>query len=378
MPLPSAGDFGTPLVISTSTGKPKPWSTGEVAGTCVDSRDHVFIVTRGNLVNSPETLDSVPAAPVIEFDTAGNVVNAWGDRNVLPNGIHGCFIDYQDNVWIAGNGDGIVQKYPHDGSHLPLLQIGTRGVCDNPPVNNCGNSGRNPLANQSKTLLNQPANMYIDPNRDPVTGERGSIYIADGYGNHRVVVFSAGGTWLRQWGGVAGVVNHPLFDSPGLFASGDGGHPHCITIGNDSLVYVCDRADDRIQVFTKTGLLQRIIPVVPGTGVTLGIGGVPGLGTAGSAWDLAFSNDDMQTLMFEVDGGNEILHIMDRVLGTILSGFGTPGLHAGQFTFLHSVVLDSKGNLYTGETINGRRVQKFTHIECNNGNGQGDGQGNCS
>jgi len=378
MPLPSAGDFGTPLVISTSTGKPKPWSTGEVAGTCVDSRDHVFIVTRGNLVNSPETLDSVPAAPVIEFDTAGNVVNAWGDRNVLPNGIHGCFIDYQDNVWIAGNGDGIVQKYPHDGSHLPLLQIGTRGVCDNPPLNNCGNSGGNPLANMSHTLLNQPANMYIDPNPDPVTGQRGSIYIADGYGNHRVVVFSATGTWLRQWGGVAGVVNHPLIDSPGLFASGDGGHPHCITIGNDSLVYVCDRADDRIQVFSKTGMLQRIIPVVPGTGVTLGIGGAPGLGTAGSAWDLAFSNDDMQTLMFEVDGGNEILHIMDRAMGSILSGFGTPGLQAGQFTFLHSVVLDSKGNLYTGETINGRRVQKFTHIECNNGNGQGNGQGNCS
>jgi len=364
MPLPSAGDFGTPLVLSTSTGKPKPWSTGEVAGTCVDSRDHVFIVTRGNLVNSPETLDSVPAAPVIEFDTAGNVVNAWGDRNVLPNGLHGCFIDYQDNVWIAGNGDGIVQKYPHDGSHLPLLQIGTRGVCDNPPpvgTNNCGNSGANPLANQSHTLLNQPANMYIDPNPDPVTGQRGSIYIADGYGNHRVVVFSADGTWLRQWGGpVTGPVNDPVTDFPGLFASGDGGHPHCITIGNDGLVYVCDRADDRIQVFTKTGVFQRIIPVVPGTGVTLGIGGAPGLGTAGSAWDLAFSNDHMQRLMFEVDGGNEILHIMDRAMGTILSGFGTPGLQPGQFTFLHSVVLDSKGNLYTGETINGRRIQKFT------------------
>src|SRR5260221_4849325 len=148
MPLPSAGDYGTPLVVSTSTGKPKPWSTGEVAGTCVDSQDHVFIVTRGNLVNSPETLDSVPAAPVIEFDTDGNVVNAWGDRNILPNGIHGCFVDYQDNVWIAGNGDGIVQKYSHNGTLL--LQIGTRGVCDNPPANVCGNSGANPAANQSK------------------------------------------------------------------------------------------------------------------------------------------------------------------------------------------------------------------------------------
>jgi len=383
MPLPSAGDWGTPLVISTSTGRPKPWSTGEVAGTCIDSRDHVFIVNRGNLVNSPETLDSVPAAPVIEFDRAGNVVNAWGDRNVLPNGIHGCFVDYQDNIWIAGNGDGIVQKYKHDGSML-LLQIGTRGVCDNPPGNACGNSGANPLANQSKTLLNQPANMWIDPKPDPVTGRRGSIYIADGYGNHRVVVFQDNGngtaTWLRQWGGVAGVVNFPETDSPGLFASGDGGHPHCITAGNDDLLYVCDRANDRIQVFTKTGVYQgvlgkpvRIIPVVPGTGVTLGIGGAPGLGTAGSAWDLAFSKDNQQRFMFEADGGNEILHIMSRVSGKILSGFGTPGLQAGQFTFLHSVVLDSKGNLYTGETINGRRIQKFVPV-----GGCGDNsQGNC-
>ena len=387
MPLPSAGDWGTPLVISTSTGKPKPWSTGEVAGTCIDSKDHVFIVTRGNLVNSPETLDSVPAAPVIEFDPAGNVVNAWGNRNVLPNGIHGCFIDYQDNIWIAGNGDGIVQKYSHDGAQL-LLQIGTRGFCDNPlnpaatpPVlvaGTCGNSGGNPLANLSKTLLNQPANMYIDPNPDPVTGQRGSIYIADGYGNHRVVVFNSTGTWLRQWGGVAGTVNNPVTDYPTLFGAGDGGHPHCIAGGNDGLLYVCDRQNDRIQVFSKTGALQRVIPVVPGTGRTLGIGGAPGLGTAGSAWDLAFSNDAFQTFMFEVDGGNEILHIMDRVAGSILTGFGTPGLQSGQFTFLHSVVLDSKGNLYTGETINGRRIQKFTHIECNDGNGKGNGNGNCS
>jgi hypothetical protein len=372
MPLPSAGDFGTPLVVSTSTGQPKPWSTGEVAGTCVDSRDHVFIVTRGNLVNSPETLDSVPAPPVMEFDPEGNVVNAWGDRNVLPNGIHGCFVDYQDNLWIAGNGDGIVQKFTRSGQLL--LQIGTRGVCDNPPTNLCGNSGGNPAANKSHVLLNEPANMYIDPNPDPQTGQRGSIYIADGYGNHRVVVFNAAGQWVRQWGGVAGTVNY-VTDSPGLFASGDGGHPHCVTIGNDGLVYVCDRADDRIQVFDKLGNLKRIIPVVPGTGVTLGIGNAPALGTAGSAWDLVFTNDQAQKLMIEADGGNEIVHIMDRIGGAILSGFGAPGLQAGQFTFLHSVALDSKGNLYTGETINGRRIQKFVRADCAPGKGNGKGKG---
>ena len=97
------------------TGRPRTWIPGEVAGTCVDSRDHVFIVTRGNLI-APEGVKGIAAPPVMEFDTEGNTVAAWGDRNILPNGIHGCFVDYQDNVWIAGNGDGIVQKYSHSGS----------------------------------------------------------------------------------------------------------------------------------------------------------------------------------------------------------------------------------------------------------------------
>jgi hypothetical protein len=142
------------------------------------------------------------------------------------------------------------------------------------------------------------------------------------------------------------------------------------------MVYVCDRADDRIQVFSKLGALQRIIPVVPGTGVTLGIGNAPGLGTAGSAWDVVFTNDKLQKFMIEADGGNEIVHIMDRVLGKILSGFGAPGLQAGQFTFLHTVALDSKGNLYTGETINGRRIQKFVRADdCAPGKSNGKGRG---
>lgn len=348
-----------PTSPDPTTGRPRVWIPGEVAGTCVDSQDHVFIVTRGNLI-SPENIVGIAAPPVMEIDPDGNTVAGWGDRNVLPNGIHGCFIDYQDNIWIAGNGDGIVQKYSHAGSLL--LQIGTRGVCDNPPTNVCGNSGSNPAANQSKTLLNQPADVYVDPNRDPITGQRGSVYIADGYGNHRVVVFSATGTYLRQWGGVAGTVNNPVTDFPGQFGAGDGGHPHCVNIGIDGNVYVCDRQDDRIQVFTKTGDLVKVIPVIPGTGATQGPNGAPPLGTIGSAWDLEFSGDALQRLMFEADGGDEQLLIMDHWVGNILARFGQPGRQAGQFTYLHTIARDSKGNLYTGETIDGRRVQKFKPV----------------
>jgi hypothetical protein len=366
-PLPSDA-----TQISNTTGRPKPWVTGEVGGTCVDSRDHVFTVNRGfqnNLV-SPETVIAVPSPPVIEYDVAGNVANAWGTPSVVPTGIHGCFVDNHDNVWIAGNGDGIVQKYSHDGSTL-LLQIGTRGKCDWPANNNaCGNSGADPTANKSHTLLNEPADLAVDPGN-------GDIYIADGYGNHRVVVFDKNGNWLRHWGGVVQNSAQPNLTAHdrGSFAAGDGGHPHCVVIANNGNLYVCDRADDRILVYEKNPsncdhstdppVCQplQIINVLPGTGVTTAPNGAAPLGTAGSAWDLAFSNDRANKFMFEADGGNEQVHIMDRIMGSILSSFGQPGHQAGNFTFLHTIAIDSRGNLFTGETINGRRIQKFVRVD---------------
>jgi hypothetical protein len=170
------------------------------------------------------------------------------------------------------------------------------------------------------------------------------------------VVFDSKGTYLRQWGSVG--------DGPGQFGAGDGGHPHCIVLGNDGLVYTCDRGQDRIQVFDKSGKLVKVIPVIPGTGT-------PGIGTAGSAWDVEFSPDRRQELMFNADGGNEVVWTFDRLAalaGTalfatpgqgILAGFGRPGHNAGEFTFLHTVAADSKGNLYIAETVGGRRIQKF-------------------
>jgi DNA-binding beta-propeller fold protein YncE len=348
--------------------KPLPhnWVTGEVGGTCIDSQDHVFIVTRGfqtgGLV-SPEGVGGQPeksaaSPPVIEFDPDGNVVNAWGDPSlvpagpgpvpapnagknaVLPNGIHGCFVDYQDNVWIAGNGDGVVQKYSHDGSSR-LLQIGTKFVCDN-GMGGAGACGNYMLEGSSQTLLNDPADIAVDPSN-------GDVYIADGYGNHRVVVFDKNGTYLRQMGGVG--------TGLGQFTAGDGGHPHCVVLGKDGYVYACDRGQDRINVYTKAGTPVAEIPVIPGTAA---------LGTAGSAWDVDFSPDHKQTFMYESDGGNEVVWTFNHAAAlaglsnAILAGFGRPGHMAGEFTFLHMMAVDSNGNLYAGETIGGRRIQKFT------------------
>jgi hypothetical protein len=323
--------------------KPLPdrWVTGEVAGTCLDSNDHLFTVNRGATGGPPgnltakEALFGQPSPAVIEFDRAGNVVNSWGNLAVLPTGLHGCFVDYQDNVWIAGNGDGIVQKYSHGGQLL--LQIGTKGVCDGP----CGESASR---NSSHTLLNQPANMTVDPSN-------GDIYIADGYGNHRVVVFDKNGVWLRQWGSAG--------TNPGQFSPTGGGHPHCVVLDKAGRVYACDRANDRVQVFDKFGNNPRVIPIKPGTGPGTGIG---------SAWDMSFSADQGQTFLFDVDGGNEVLWELDRGAAlsgdpnAILIGFGRPGHMAGDFTFLHSVAVDSRNNMFLGETIGGRRVQRFVRV----------------
>src|SRR6266566_893093 len=247
------------FVVDASWPKPLPSVDG-----------HVVTINRafqnGGLVGQDGTT-SVPAPPVVEYDAEGNVVRAWGDATllpapdnrvaVLPNGIHNCFVDYQNNVWIAGNGDGVVQKWTRSGSRK-LLQIGTKFTCDNADraVTTCQNSAtvdHPAYQGTSTTLLNNPADMGVDPNPDPITGRRGNVYIADGYGNHRVAVFNSDGAYVRQWGSVG--------NGPGQFGAPDGGHPHCVVLGTDNLVYACDRPNSRIEVFDRMGNLQRVIPI---------------------------------------------------------------------------------------------------------------------
>src|SRR5437773_2145716 len=332
-------------VVDPYWPKPLPnrWVTGEVGGICVDRNDHVFGINRRNITALELRVGKVAAPPVIEYDQEGNVVAAWGDPNVLPLAIHGCFVDHENNLWIAGSRGGTVQKWTHDGSKL-LVQIGNRTVCDGVD-GRCGEPG----LNSSRITLNNPADIAVDP-------DSGDVYIADGYGNHRVVVFNAQGQYLRQWGS-SGM-------APGQFSPIGGGHPHCVVIDGNGLVYACDRGNDRIQVFDKIGNLVSIISVKPGTGYVPAPDGTPGRQAVGSALDIAFSQDRRQRFLLNVDTGNEVLWILDRNVPRgeqprIVGGFGSQGHGAGNFTLLHMIALDSKGNLYTSETVDGRRLQKF-------------------
>ena len=319
---------------------PNRWVTGAVGGVCVDHNDHVFGINRSDITALELRVGKVAAPPVIEYNQEGDVVQAWGDPNVLPIGIHGCFIDQQRNLWIAGSGGGMIQKWTRDGKLL--LQIGSRTTCDGP----CGETAS---LNSSTTVLNQPADIAVDP-------VNGDVYVADGYGNHRVIVFDAKGQFLRQWGSAG--------TGPGQFAFVGGGHPHCVVMSNEGLLYVCDRGNDRIQVFTKQGALVETILIKPGTGNVPGPYGNPPRMGVGSALDVAFSVDRQQRFLLNVDTGNEVLWILDRGVGRgespeILGGFGSQGHNAGNFTLLHMIAVDSKGNLYTSETVDGRRLQKF-------------------
>jgi hypothetical protein len=186
---PMHAQVGVPKYeVDPTWPKPLPGNmvTGRAGGICVDAQDHVFEVNRGDLQDK-EKLVATPAPPVLEYDSDGNLVNSFGDFKIAPSSIHGCIVDKENNLFVAGNDDAVVQKYTHDGSKL-LLTIGTKGLFDSSTGLITGIA-----MNQSKSLLNKPADIAIDPGN-------GDVYIADGYGDHRIVVFDKDGKFLRQWG----------------------------------------------------------------------------------------------------------------------------------------------------------------------------------
>ena len=344
--------------VDPSWPKPLPdrWVTGEMGGVCVDSQDHVFIAQRvsdvggmdGHLegLTNDELNAGQAAPPIIEFDPEGKVANSWGNATLLPKDLHGCSIDNQGHVWLDGSEDGIVQEYSHDGKEL-LLQIGKRGMFDSSDGTVMGT----PL-NSSTSQFFRVAEIGFDPHN-------GDVYVADGHAkgrggnNFRIVVFDKGGHYLRQW---------PLHRSPEEVGKTAAPTVHCVRLSNDGMVYVCDRWMNRIQVFDTMGNFLKNIPFSFKVWTPVPAGGTGSRKEAmlvGSCSSVEFSRDPGQKYMFVINEIDEQIDVADRASGQVLGSFGRPGHQLGEFMHAHTMALDSKGNIYVGESVDGRRVQKF-------------------
>ena len=323
---------------------PNHWILGSTIGVSVDSRDHVWIIHRQttladneiSAVLDPPTAECcVPAPNILEFDPQGNLVASWGGPGEgydWPQSNHGITIDHMDNVWIGGNGanDSHLLKFARDGTFL--MQLGQPGM----------RTGSNDTENFWRV-----AEISIDPDAN-------EAYVADGYGNKRVAVLDAStGEFKRLWGAYGNTPDDsplPPYSPDDPPAQQFRSPVHCAELSNDGLVYVCDRASDRIQVFQKDGTFVEEAFVAP---ETLG---------SGSAWDIALSHDPQQRFIYLADGSNKKVHILDRESLEVLTTFGDGGRQPGQFYGVHSIAVDSQGNIYTTETYEGKRLQKFVFM----------------
>ena len=318
---------------------------GSAIGVGVDSRDHVFIVHRGNLTERTEGgADADPpigeccraAPPVLEFDPEGNLVNSWGgpsDDYVWPASNHGITVDHMDNIWIGGNGpnDTHVLKFSRDGEFLASYGEPEAGAADS----------------NSQTRFNRVAKLAFD-------AEANEAYLADGYGGRRVAVLDAStGEFKRYWGAYGNEPDDtrtPPYDPDAPLIQQFRTPVHCADPSRDGHVYVCDRPNNRIQVFTTDGTFVDEVQLAPRT-----------LGD-GSTWDVAFSRDAEQKYMYVADGKNMRVYVMDRLNLEVLTSFGDGGRQPGLFFAVHSIATDSEGNIYTTETYEGKRVQKFVYM----------------
>jgi DNA-binding beta-propeller fold protein YncE len=324
--------------------KPMPnhWVMGNVIGVGVDSQDHVYIIHRGAgsleakeiyaAANPPESECCLPAPPVIEFDAEGNLVRAWGGPGQgfeWPESNHGITPDSKGNLWIGGNGanDGHILKFTRAGSFVKQFGFAYASAGSNDPW-----------------AFNKVAKISLDEAAN-------EAYVADGYGNHRVAVLDMDtGKIKRYWGAYANKPDDTNLGryNPAAPAAQQFRNPvHCAEPSKDGFVYVCDRPNDRIQVFSKDGKFVKEAFVAKNT-----------LGD-GSVWDIAFSKDPQQKYFYLADGANEKIRVFDRQSLTELTSFGDGGRQPGQFYAVHSIATDSKGNVYTTETYRGQRVQKF-------------------
>jgi DNA-binding beta-propeller fold protein YncE len=324
---------------------PNNWAIGGIAGFYVDTRDHVWVShwqwsVLPNVANAaatpPRGRCCIPAPHIMEFDPGGNIVRTWGGPGEgydWPSNVHGVYVDYKGSVWIGGSKtrvgedgvppDGMLLKFSPDGKFL--LQIGKRGPSK-------GSLDPNQLSGASNVAV------------DPKTNE---AFISDGYGNHRVLVVDADtGAFKRQWGAYG---KPPTDLDIGPYDPKAPPAPqfrivHCIRLANDGLLYVCDRLNNRVQVFKTDGTFVKEFIY---DRETLG---------SGSVGTISFWPDAAQSVMAINDPGNFQVRFVRRDDGQVLGTFGHYGTQGGEFDRNHEAAFDSRGNIYVSDY---NRVQRF-------------------
>ena len=330
--------------VSWPQALPDKWLIGDVGGVSVDRHGHIWVFQRPGTLrpvdiqagnNPPSAKCCVAAPPVLEFDGEGKLLRSWGGPNHVPDWFdseHGIFVDDEDNVWLLGAGahDGQVLKFTMDGKLL--LRIGRKGefgAADDP------------------AMLGMPTDMVVDTRRR-------ELFVSDGYRNHRVIVFDADtGAFKRQWTAFGKKVDPAYFterDDPDFSAQKDDGERfttvHCVTeIGGE--IYVCDRGNDRIQVFSPEGRYIREIRY-----------NVNMADTIGSAWDAAPVPGHPDRIIV-LDGINSEFAVLDTKSGQVISSYLAKGRYAGQMHWPHQLAVDQQGRLYIAEVGGAQRIQRF-------------------
>ena len=343
---------------------PNNWVLGEVSSIAVDAQDRIWVLHRPRSIPADRRANAAP--PVLQFDAAGKLLASWGptfapgatvgkpgsapgatvgkgpdEAYDWPEREHGIYVDAKGFVWIGGNGgwpkpsapgntDDMILKFTPQGKLV--MQIGRRG------------QGK---GNADMQNVGQPADLFVHT----PTNE---LFVADGYGNQRIVVFDAdSGKFKRMWGAFGNTPPAAMTPNPPQSAPPDAPAPqqfglvHAVKVSNDGIVYVADRTYRRLQLFTLDGKFLREVKLTPDPRVAP----VP----AG----FAFSPDPKQQFLYVVDSGPMRVVIFDRATMTQIGSVGMRGKGPGEFDIVHHMAADSKGNLYTAEIVTNRRAQRF-------------------
>jgi hypothetical protein len=346
---------------------PNRWSMQQVTGLWVDDKTgHVWFLNRaaaadgdeiGGGDNPPRILCCVRGPEAIEVDQDGNVVSSFGGPGYAddkwPKNLQTIIVDRDENVWISGTGaqDSIL-KFSHDGKLL--WDFGHR-----PP--------------QGGKETNQNTDWMVSKGRFNLDQDAREIYIIN---QKRVVVYDMDtGAFKRGWGGhgmpLSEITNDPIpsykfTGAPPPDEKNFVPDLHFAEIDKDGLVYVGERGQDRISIYTKQGKWVKDYYVAPNTpsqrAQDCGGLALTKLPPCGTTYKMVFSKDPEQKYMYVADGTNNVVWILDHATGKTLGNFGRNGKYAGQFHWINAIGTDKQGNIYTGEVEQAKRIQKFVPV----------------